>query len=892
MTYRIIKHDRLITKFLFRYTFIFGITVLIVFSWFFLTGKTLIWYADGLTQHYNALLFYGEHLRTILRTVFVDHSFEFPSYSFSIGEGGDILTVLHYYAIGDPLCALAVFFTGKNMYVLYDLIVVIRLYCSGLAFAYLCKVTGKNNVNALLTGALSYAFCFWALYNSPRHTMFLVPMIILPLILAGTEQVINQKNPFLLIVAVFVAALSNFYFFYMMVIMTAIYTFIRLFDIYGKDIKNWLSAVKRMFIYSLTSVMAAGVVIVPVMYAFASDARNSGVNEINWTYPIYYYLSLPKLMLTPEESFWLCLSLTITQIVAVMALIYYRKSHKTLMILSVLCFLFILIPFFGQLFNGMSYMSNRWCFALILLCSYVLTSLFDRLISNFAIYKKAVTILIVVLIVHTAITGDLRKADVIVSICLLLLFTATMMFLIAKKKSYRTRSMAVVVFTISSVILTAFFLYDPKTGNYASETRNPDEISSYYYDDGTIANKLLNNVSSFYRYSGNGLQWNSSLNKGVSSTCYYWSLTNSYQVEFKEALQLQSYLIHENMNYDNRTILTDMSSVCYYLVPNGQTAVPYNYTLKETYDNYDVFINQKPISLCFSSENVIRKSYWNTLNASQKEEALLYGIVIPDETETNLTFIEPSLETQNPPVSYVYDRNKITINPDGGIDVHEDMAILRIDFEGIPDSETHLVLKGICSLDLEDTMVVSRSSSGAVNYVELHEKGFSFYNGRHDFVLNMGYCEEPVEWIAIVFTEKGKYTFDDISVSCIPMGHINDHIDSLNQNVPDLINIGTDVINCSVSLERPEMLVFTIPYSEGWSAQIDGKEAEIINADVKYMSLLVSEGDHEITLRYRTPFFTEGVIFSVLGVIAITVEIVIYKKKSALSRHKKKTSST
>lgn len=65
-------------------------------------------------QHLNSLAYYGEYLRNILHSVFVEHKFEIPMWDMHIGYGSDILTTLHYYVIGDPLTLLSVFVSPEK----------------------------------------------------------------------------------------------------------------------------------------------------------------------------------------------------------------------------------------------------------------------------------------------------------------------------------------------------------------------------------------------------------------------------------------------------------------------------------------------------------------------------------------------------------------------------------------------------------------------------------------------------------------------------------------------------------------------------------------------------------------------------------------------------------
>lgn len=879
------KREILGRAFLIRYTLLFLITFFGVFLWFFLTGRTFIWCADGLTQHYNALIFYGDHLRNVLRTVFVEHSLNIPSWSFSIGEGGDILDVFHYYAIGDPLCAFSVFFNAGNMYILYCLIVAVKLYLSGLTFSYLCKVTGQKSFTGVLTGSMSYVFCYFAIYNSARHYFFLTPMVLLPLLLAGTEKVIKREKPYLLTVVVFLAAISQFYFFYMMVIMTVVYTAVRLIILYGKDIRKWLSVIRDMVIFSLTGVLMSGVVFLPVLAAFTGDGRSSGVNALRLIYPMSYYADLPGLILTPDNTFWLCLCFTSTAVVALLLLFLRKGELKSAKVFAVICLVFMLIPFFGQMFNGMSYMSNRWSFSVALLVSYVLASEFDLLLEAGSLYRKGAPVILAVLIMSCALTGHISDPDVIASLVVLGLFILLMAFLPKRYDSPKTRAGIILAFTIISVLVSAFYLFSAAGDNYAAETRRPSEISDYYDDDGTAAYELLKDEGSFYRYSGSGVQLNSALNKDVSSVLYYWTISNPYCIEFNNELCLGIYDMNKYPNFDDRTVMTDLGSVLYYIVPEGYEAVPYGYALTDSsiYPGHDIYVNEDPIGLCFTSDSLISRSYWDGLSPSMKEEALLHGVVVEEDISSGLPVITPGLSTVEPDLTYSCDESEVSIGG-GSIDVTGDAAVVRLEFSGIPGSETHITFKGLTYNDGMDTAVVVKSSSGILKVLDLHEDGYEYYNGRHDFTIDLGYCDDPQEWVVFAFTEKGSYSYDSISVSCIPMDGTFDRIDELKSEAPSDVAIGTDEVTCPVDLSSPQMLVFTIPYSTGWTASVDGEKAELIRADVKYMALDLPSGHHDIVLSYHTPMFAAGEISSLFGLVLFAGEVKFLKKREKITK--------
>lgn len=152
-----------------------------------------------------------------------------PQWDFSIGLGSDILTTLHFYAIGDPLDLLSIACPAKYAAYLYSLLSLFRLYLAGLSFGAFCFIKKQNHVSSITVGSLVYVFTLFGMFIVSHHPFFALPMIFLPLLLLGVEQIAAGKRPYLFIVTVFLAAISNFYFFYMLALFTAIYTLFCLF---------------------------------------------------------------------------------------------------------------------------------------------------------------------------------------------------------------------------------------------------------------------------------------------------------------------------------------------------------------------------------------------------------------------------------------------------------------------------------------------------------------------------------------------------------------------------------------------------------------------------------------------------------------------------------------
>lgn len=226
------------------YTFLFLLVVLLAFQPFWEEGRQLIWNADGLSQHYPALIYAGDYWRTVFRQI-MQGNFSIPMIDFNVGLGMDAFTTLNYYGLQDPLNLLSALILGQYTEYLYTGLILLRLYLSGLSFCYLCRYFKKSRMSAII-GSFVYVFSGALLCSGLMHPFFLNPAIQFPLLIVGCDQILHKKTSTLFIFTLAYSALCGFYFLYMMSLLTALYGGIRFFDRARQDrIKAGVSRLLR-----------------------------------------------------------------------------------------------------------------------------------------------------------------------------------------------------------------------------------------------------------------------------------------------------------------------------------------------------------------------------------------------------------------------------------------------------------------------------------------------------------------------------------------------------------------------------------------------------------------------------------------------------------------------
>lgn len=314
-----------------QYSITFFITCLLAYSLHIYYGKSFIYSeeslaGDGLVQHFNALAYYGNWLRSILKNIFVDHVFTIPEYDLSIGLGGDIITTLNYYVLGEPLNLLSVFTPVAYTEFLYHVLVIARLYLAGIAF-YLYCIYHSYERERILPGAIIYVFSFYSIAISILHPFFLNPLIYFPLILLGIDKVLKERKPLIFILASALSAASNFYFFYMMTIFMVIYCIIRYLQYHYKEMRLVLvlREIGRFALYYFIAILIAAPVFIPTVIAVYSSGRVGGRSSVPILYELIYYVKLPIAFFNASADYYSYLGYGAIAAIAVMLLFLKTK---------------------------------------------------------------------------------------------------------------------------------------------------------------------------------------------------------------------------------------------------------------------------------------------------------------------------------------------------------------------------------------------------------------------------------------------------------------------------------------------------------------------------------------------------------------------------------------
>ena len=896
------------------YTLVFFAVALALYLKFFANGKSLVWSHDGVPQHLNSLAYYGKYLRKVLHTLFIEHKLSLPLWDMHIGYGSDILTTLHYYVIGDPLTLLSVFVPASKTEALYAFLIFLRIYLAGIAFSR-HSFYHKNSKQATFMGTMIYIFAGWTIYAAMKHPYFSNPMIYLPLILLGIDKIYKKQKPYVFIWSVALAGLSNFYFFYMLGIFMVLYAIFRYFDLFAdrsiKNIGKWLGV---FAVYSVIAVLIAAVILLPVILPVFGTDRFKAENYVPLFYDRIYYEKYLGCLIGENMIQWGVAGYTAVSLAGVFVLFSKKKKYTALKAGFVLLNVFLLLPYAGHVLNGLSYVSNRWIWAYGMLIAYIFVKIYPELFALTLTEKRKVFVMLLIYCILALLPEAARTQRNLMAMVLLSLSTFTVLSF--GNIFTRERNLTVMVsgFLIAGILFNMHYQYSYEK-DYLSEFTDSGEALEKL-ETGVDRAVLSTDDPSVYRYDqmDTNSSENSSMQMGTNSTAYYFSVASSSIANFFDEMYLNTPWEQHYNNLDGRTILDRLASVKYFVVKKGKESdLPYGYSrlsgeAEKNGKTYLAYADEDALPLGYTYDSWISREDYDKMTVTEKQQALLQGVVLDDsslpETETHFNDRE---------VSYYTSEGKGCRLKNGKVVVTQENAQLKLVFEGEENAETYLITEGLDYEGLSPREMISdkkwskmttyeqnklleensnwrywkESQKASIQIggrflkksIQIFTDKYNAYSGKHNFLCNTGYSEKGRHTITLTFENTGVYSFDSLKIYCQPMTEIDSQTSKLGEEVLTDVKIGNNEINGKISLSDTKALVLSIPYSEGWTAYVDGEETELKEANTMYMALELPKGDHEIHLVYCTPYLRTGLCLTCIGVLCYIVLVLINRKK-------------
>lgn len=899
--------------------------------------RSLIRITDGVEQQYSSFLYEGRWLRQIFRTFLSGGGWVVPQWEWSVGYGVDSMTTMlsfepltlvsalvpeslselayqalifvRMYLAGLFFCLYALArdrdaqdaLCGACAYV-FSACLLNGLYWPGSLVGALFLPLVLTGVERMLAGGRPYVLIggLSLLFVSSYYFAYMIMLALIPYCVVRVVQV--EKNPS------------------------------------AKIHLTWLVRLAGCVLISLSIGCSAIVPQMHALFGSARFTSNRVIFQPTYSF-LYYLNFIPGFISTFSPGNDYLIGYGATSLLACVALFLERgerrREHRALRIGFVVLTLMMLVPIFGRVMNGNNYASNRWSFVYAMLISYIVCVVAPRLRRLGGRDRRVALVVLCVILVLVLVVNNLRKEAYLASLAVGFFSLALLATGVVPR---RHMTLAIVATLLVSSAVAVTYIADYREGGYTNDAYSLGDVhrSVTLASPSYVLTKV--DDPTFWRADTDvgalGLR-NDGIFLGTRAYSFYYNIYNSRIDRFHTELGLTRAAI--NFSYKGlggRSFLEAVTAGSYYLAPSDHSfPVPYYYDdtpvlVDEIADDemsYEVYAARDRLPLGFTYSHVMARDEYERLSMARKQATLLQAAVVDsdDVLATGLAELTPRFSDSSPTYRAA-DINDASDSSggegmvvgegsdststsgcsyeDGRIVVRERGATLRLSFEGLPNAETYLSLKNFRyhlpenESDADQTLferlsslyqgtslyqpntyhkIVVSSDGGGVAEVECTPSLSHMYGGKSDWLVNLGYSEKPVREITLYLPRVGSYSLDDMSVVIQPMDEFDGQIDALKEDVLDNVELPTNGVRGTIDASKDELLFLSIPYSDGWSATVDGAEANIICANTAFMGIALSAGRHSIELRYATPGLGLGMTIGAGGLLAAGVLVVV-----------------
>lgn len=876
------------------YTFFFLFMTACVFFLFIEYDNSIAWLHDPISQYIPRIHYFSDYIRECISRI-LNGDFHFASYTFRSGLGNSVPLSF------EPVYWLFALFDSSKVEFAYNFMTIFRFFLAGLSASVFFLYHRRGYFESLL-GSMMYTFCGFAIYAGVLHAHFIAPMIFLPLLLIATEEVFLKKRWYLCTLFVAIALPSNYYFIYMSTIAMGIYYIGRFLFTKDKEKKNW------NYFFTTTATFAGsyllGVVIgnISLFTSFASymSSGRSGNSEIqtmslffykdSWLVRFFtYFISAPA---TPGA--WLKLGFIPLSYLAIVV-IFLKKGQKFLKFLFLTCLTFSVFPIAAFVLGGFSTITNRWCYILALLVSYITVRAIPELRS---LSRKELKILFIALLPYVLIilaNRDYRSQYTLASLAVLL---CNYIVILCMNKEIRliqrsTANAALMILCCAALTLNAYYQYSDglntsensfaKQGHVLDEiTDTPMKVFDDYPDE------------SFYRVSTAEIprkNLSSSLVMDYNSIAVFSSTISGPIIDYNVQMANTAWNLVQLGGFDNRTFMNALACVKYYsLRKDEKSCLPYGFrqTGEETQngETYYIYENQTPLPLGYTYDSVISEKDLMKYTPLERQEIMMQSAVLKDDA--NVSGISGSSLSTTSLEAKITDVESDGIEfKNGTATVTKPGATLTLTFDGHKNSETYLVYNGVCNPAENNDEFVAKTKLECGDYkrnYEFRSSNHTYSTGQETYLFNMGYRKDAAHSCTITFKNVGSFSYESLKVYCQPMNQYSSYIDELTDNSLENISIDGNTITGTVSADEPKLLVLSIPYQKGWSAYVDGKKTDILKANLMYSGIALEPGTHDIRLEFERPGIKASLCLSAVGIAIFVVALIIRRRRIKINR--------
>ncbi|AEJ23244.1 glycosyltransferase [Weissella koreensis KACC 15510] len=915
---RLIKHPLSI------YTILFFIIILIVFVPFLIGGGSLIWNADGITQHFPALIQWHHDLRNL----FFNH--KLPSaWDWNISLGQDYLQTFSYYVMGDIFTYPLILVKSTHLIEYYNLMILIRLWLAGAALIFVAPRLTKHTFSnwVLSAGGIIYTFSGFTAFIAFEHPFFINPLIIFPLLCWSLIRFIRTGRWKLLTIMVAWTLWNNFYFAFMLALATfLIWLWFLLTQPQLR--KRTLQVFGPVIIGALIS---APLFLPSVLATMNAVRTNTVIANGMWLYPINYYLALPGNIIGNESLplFWLNGGMSFISVTAIIFSFRRFKKYINYNLIWIITMVGLCFPIFSAVFNGGTSPSNRWLLLICLPVALISMELLENL-DQLAIRDLQITGILGGIATLSLFISHNLNVNLNFGLLIAAFFSGllTLALLINHPLQKKTKIWLLIIISLGLSILMIRNHskdYNPDSTSLVPKQtiqallKNQKTFKTLDQDQPRIyVDQQLGNINGIAPAS------NLPIAAGLNNIESYWSLQNKSTNQFLAGLQIQSSNPNDVIgNLDHRNLIFNILGVKN-IWTNTEQNVPKSYLVNEQATTKGLIKGETQNSyprLYLPKYSVNPKTY-QKLSPTEKEATLVDSVVVKGGTQHSdfakkvqtIPIALNGSENWKSSITTTY-KTHPSLLPDGinikanpklkGMELH--LEITNLSYKAATwgqrkqiaytnyvfnnhqnhqnpqkDSDLRINPTGFKLNWYKNNLNNFGRKVGGYNIDTTYQKqinsvyqsganNLSFYQHRSALTINLGPAKQykKDQFIPLEFSQDGTYHYT-ITMKAVPIDNRFDQVAKQIQKNAPILSYKDNQLTSKITVSKGQWLTSTIPWSNGWTSSTHKIKA--VNQGM--IGIKLHQGVNYIKLEYKTPGLNIGIILGIIGTISLIILII------------------
>ncbi|MDD6401012.1 MAG: YfhO family protein [Lachnospiraceae bacterium] len=790
-------------------------------------GNRALTCADANIQYLD----FFEYLRNILCGK------EKIGYTLNNGMGGDTLALFSYY-LASPLNLLVIFFKQQDLKLFFSILVLLKLALSALTANIYLNVKFENKIDNIIQLILSISYAFMQ-YNIAQSSniMWLDGVILLPLIMLGIDQLLKKQKIQLLAITVGCSILFNWYTGGINCLFAIIYFFCELLiSNEYKNLQKKLFAIVGFGVSMFLGLMISAVLFLPSALALLGGKGSKF--DTNYLKNIFdgNILSLVENNVIGGISNKADISIFCGSLILLGVFLYFtnKKINATNRIIVGLFGVLILSLAYWRpadfLFSLLKLVTSYWCrysYIMVAFLLFIAGMGYARVKNaNKVIGFSLIWSFILLLFQYTNNKYDLKT---VYDTCTILVLTSICIFL------YMNNKQKIIFLSLSLLILSCIELgYNSKLLLNEYSLDDVDSYKEYVVNQQELISSI---EKSNYRIKQTSARYGAfNLNEALSynywSTQSYTSCPDNNQLSLLDNLGYR--LTGHCTNIDKTSIIPADSFLNVKYILSKHKIKGLKRVSEDTFDGKGIYENPYflPMSYLYTSSGVYN---WTDKNPFEYQNCLYSELVGKDiAIFKKAEFEKNELDDKT--------REYIINIPNGNFSLYGNLPWKKTTKETI-------------TFENGEKLVYSSWGTPSVFYIPFSTETTKVLIHADN---NLSISEEQFYYVDLDLL---KSVTDEIKA----------------HEAKDFI-IDNNIIKCTTTAKNGESLIISVPYTKGWSVQLNNECIEPNMFGGCFISIPLTEGNNDIIMKYKTPGLNLGICVSIIGVFALLACLYIQKR--------------